>query len=125
VIPIRTRKALLNVGLTEEQAEIAWDIIMDHLGIAGSKHTKKSKKSQPTHKIPLTEDENFWRKYDEYKLRDYDTSKQKEDKPKHAIEITDMINAEITKLRTEPEVEESITPNTEKRIIRKNKNGQW
>lgn len=130
-IPIRTLNALQRfVGLTKEQAEEAWEIIIDHLGIASppTSNTKKSKfKTNPKCKTPLADDENFWLKYDEYKTSYVDPyTEEEESKPKHAIEVTDMINDEIKRLQTEPEPTTTETKsNNEKRIVRKNKSGQW
>lgn len=54
MIPIRTREALEEIGLTEEQVQKAWDIIIDHLGIY-SPPGEITKKQEPKHTIPITE----------------------------------------------------------------------
>lgn len=139
IMPLNIFEALLDLGLTKEQAAGAWDIIIEHLGIARPpdaytppKRPRKnrSQNSKPKHKEPMTEDETFWRRYDDYKSRVLDVTSEpveSDSKPKDAIKITEMINAEITRLKTEkPKSEpEPEQPTPEKKIVRKNRDGQW
>jgi len=158
IMPISTYEALLEAGLTKEQAIAAWRIIVDHLGIASpttrvlsksidpnaTPKTKPKRNSKPKHKEAVTNDEAFWRKYDAFKNhRSTDDSEDpapkryiyrngvetviEEKKPKHAIEVTDMINEEVKRLSSKPETDvETDTESKDKaKIVRKNKSGQW
>lgn len=140
MIPIRTMKALRNAGLNDEQARAAWDIIIDHLGIASPppKKTPRNGKSRTKarHKelVPLSEAN--WREYDQMRNRldseihevfgigsgtviDISTA---EPKPKHTIDVSEMITDEVKRLKTEPKTEDS-SPKKEKRIGKRD--GTW
>jgi hypothetical protein len=66
MIPIQTREALEALGLTDEQVQGAWDIIIDHLGIASPPKGHLDiyaepgepvdvRKPETKHTIPITE----------------------------------------------------------------------
>lgn len=138
IIPLNIFEALLNLGLTKDQAVEAWNIVIEHLGIARPpddytppkrprKNRSQNAKPKPKHKEPITEDETFWRRYDDYKAKVLPIETVSDSKPKDAIKITEMINAEITRLKTEKPKQEAEPeqPAPEKKIPRKNRDGQW
>jgi hypothetical protein len=151
IMPISTYKALREAGLTKEQATEAWRIIVEHLGIASpttrvlsqsidpnaTPKAKPKRSSKPKHKEAVTDDEAFWRKYDAFKNRRFPDDSEdsapecrvycnEEKKPKHAIEVTTLINAEVKRLlNSEPEPESETDAESKAKIVRKNKSGQW
>lgn len=143
MIPIRTMKALRNAGLNDEQARAAWDIIIDHLGIASppkkpTKNGKSRTKARNKEPIPLTEAN--WHEYDQMRGRldseiretfetfgsgtviDISGSAKLEDKPKHTIAVSEMITDEVKRLKTETKTDDS-SPKKEKRIGKRD--GTW
>lgn len=119
-MPIRTYQALKAIGLTDDQANDAWNIILKHLGIVSPDSVVSLPKKSKRAKL-ATEDIIDWSIDDEISIWHARDRKQK---PKHAIKTTEMINEEIQRLKTESAPQKESTT-TEKKIVRKNKNGQW
>lgn len=146
-IPNMTLAALLNAGLTITQAEAAWDIIIEHLGIAKPpdkpKRTRHNRSQKPKHKNPASDEELNWRSrrerleqdieselreterfYSGGNVVEFRSEKEEPSKPKHTIQVSDMITDEVKRLKKEggSSDSESKEPRT---TTRKRRDGQW